>query len=521
MARIDLTMPKMGESVAEATLVKWCKNIGDRVEMDETILEIATDKVDSEVPSPKSGILIEKLFPEEAVVQVGAVFGILETESPQVNPVLDIKDLDKTSNGHSSENPYLDKNSPERGELAKEPIGEPIEILSEDILGSIPGLNILLSDSSDRKQETVKSKENYNSEANISSSPSGVPSPEDRFYSPLVREIAKKEGLNRQDLDQIKGSGLEGRVTKNDILDFILKRKNPSPISEVLSNPYPDPSLVQNINPRKESLENSERYLHEMIKENPKPDSISGEGEIPIQKSEGDEIIVMDRMRRLISEHMIMSKNVSAHVTSFVEADVTAMVLWRERIKKEFQAREKENITYTPIFIEAVAKVLKSLPMVNVSVQGNSIIVHKHIHIGMATALPNGNLIVPVVKDADLMSLVGITKKVNDLAARARAGKLNPDETSGGTFTITNVGTFGNLMGTPIINQPQVAILATGAIVKKPSVLETEYGDVIAIRHKIFLSLSYDHRVVDGALGGTFLRKVADELESFDPNRSI
>jgi len=470
MARIDLTMPKMGESVAEATLVKWCKNIGDRVEMDETILEIATDKVDSEVPSPKAGILVEKLYPEEAVVQVGAVFGILETDIFH-------------SNGHETPtgDPVLAPNQSSMDTQSS---------ISEELLGSIPGMNILLSEGSEKKPD-LSAHAQYNSTNFLTQ--------EDRFYSPLVREIARKEGLTKSELDQIKGSGLEGRVTKKDILDFVESRQGSAPVQ--------DHSPI--INP----VFNSELP----VSENP----VSSLNTQPIKEREGDEIIVMDRMRRLISEHMVMSKNVSAHVTSFVEADVTNLVIWREKIKKEFLNREKENITYTPIFIEAVAKVLKTLPMVNVSVDGNSILVHKHINIGMATALPSGNLIVPVVKDADLMSLVGITKKVNDLASRARAGKLNPDDTSGGTFTLTNVGTFGNLMGTPIINQPQVAILATGAIVKKPAVLETQYGDVIAIRHKLFLSLSYDHRVVDGALGGTFLRKVADELESFDVNRTI
>lgn len=508
MARIDLTMPKMGESVAEATLVKWCKNIGDRVEMDETILEIATDKVDSEVPSPKSGILVEKLFTEEDVVQVGAVFGVLETEIDSSVPSGNIP----IQENHFSNNIPQGNHTQESSGLSRiEEMEKPEESeIQSGFLESLPGMKILWSDGPEPKpgnsvQSPIMGLDNslvnstiHSSESSFISEPSDV---EDRFYSPLVREIAKKEGLSKRDLMQIKGSGLEGRVTKNDILNFIQNRE----IHQEKTLPETGSLVVSEI-------PSSPEYLAERT-------PLEKKENIEIKPMEGDEIIVMDRMRRLISEHMVMSKNVSAHVTSFVEADVTNLVKWREKIKKDFMAREKENITYTPIFIEAVAKVLKNLPLVNVSVQGNSILVHKHINIGMATALPNGNLIVPVIKDADLMSLVGITKKVNDLANRARIGKLQPEDTQGGTFTITNVGTFGNLMGTPIINQPQVAILATGAIVKKPAVMETEFGDVIAIRHKVYLSLSYDHRVVDGALGGTFLRRVADELENYDPNR--
>jgi len=502
MARIDLTMPKMGESVAEATLVKWCKNIGDKVEMDETILEIATDKVDSEVPSPKSGILVEKRFKEDDIVLVGAVFGVLETDSV-ANPVhMDLSGLDKGTNGHHPE--------------GKEDYPQPVlweEDKAEALILPIPGMEALNREENNRGTSEMH-PEPIPAELN--------PVQEDRFYSPLVREIARQEGLSRKDLDRIKGTGLEGRVTKNDILDFIQNGPHtanslePIPGPPVkLEEPLPTEPRLHTQIPSTENLVREEGIQEiPVIKEAPKPS-----GSNPFL--EGDEIIAMDRMRRIISEHMVMSKNVSAHVTSFVEADVTNLVRWRERIKEEFKLREKENITYTPIFIEALAKVLKLLPMVNVSVKDNSIYVHRQINIGMATALPSGNLIVPVIKQADLMSLVGLSKKVNELAGKARAGKLSPDDTQGGTFTITNVGTFGNLMGTPIINQPQVAILATGAIVKKPAIIETLEGDVIAIRHKLFLSLSYDHRVVDGALGGTFLRKVADELEAFDPSRTI
>jgi 2-oxoglutarate dehydrogenase E2 component (dihydrolipoamide succinyltransferase) len=422
MAQYELLLPKMGESVAEATVIKWVKNPGDRIELDDTVLEIATDKVDSEVPSPIAGKLIKQLFSEDDVVQVGDVIAIIETDGEQ-------------------------------------PEEEPIEDIQPE-----PGIPAPVSSSV--TTETSQASE--------------------RFYSPLVKNIAAQEGIAFSELESIQGTGAEGRLTKDDLLKYISSQK---PSVETIVDPVPSnsPAPVNVVQ------------------------SVSG----------GDEIIEMDRMRKLIAEHMVMSKQTSPHVTSFVEADVTNMVQWRDRVKKTFEARENEKITFTPIFVEAVTKAIKDFPMINVSLNGNQIIKKRDINIGMAAALPSGNLIVPVIKKADQLNLVGLTKAVNDLANRARISKLKPDETQGGTFTLTNVGSFGNIMGTPIINQPQVAILAVGAIKKKPAVLETEYGDVIAIRHMMFLSLSYDHRVVDGALGGSFVKRVAEYLENWDVNREI
>ncbi|GIV27896.1 MAG: dihydrolipoamide acetyltransferase component of pyruvate dehydrogenase complex [Bacteroidia bacterium] len=450
MAQQEITMPKMGESVMEATITKWVKNEGDYVKIDETIVEIATDKVDSEVPSPVEGYLVKKLYKEGDVVQVGKPFAILSTEKDA--PV--------------SEKPST---SPTNGEI--------------------------------KKTELVEST------ASQVTSTASTTEKSSRFYSPLVKTIAKKEGISMAELDQIQGSGLHGRVTKNDVLNYLEKR------------------VSGNVATQKE-IQTFEKEIAQPSKVNVTSSSATSNIEIkrpavPIYP--GDEIIEMDRMRKLIADHMVMSKHVSPHVTSFVEADVTNIVLWREKVKKQFEKRENQKITYTPIFIECIIKALKDFPMINVSVDETQtkIIKRKNINIGMATALPNGNLIVPVIKNADEKNLIGLTKAVNDLAQRARENKLQPDEIQGGTFTLTNVGNFGNVMGTPIINQPQVAILATGTIKKKPAVIETPQGDMIAIRHMMFLSLSYDHRVVDGSLGGSFLRRVADYLEAWDVNREI
>lgn len=441
MAQYELLLPKMGESVAEATVIKWTKQLGDRIELDDTILEIATDKVDSEVPSPVAGTLIKQLYKEDEVVQVGAAIAIIETEDADA-PV-QVPFLEPISNDTSTtESTIIDIEPP----LSQSPVNQPPTA--------------------------------------IESSPASAVEPEARFYSPLVRNIASQENIPLRELDAINGTGAEGRLTKDDLLSYISRKK------ETSSSAITDASPLHVSKPSH---------------------SIAG----------GDEIIEMDRMRRLIADHMVMSASTAPHVTSFVEADVTNLVLWRAKIKNSFEKRENEKITFTPIFIEAVAKALKDFPMVNVSVSGTQIIKKKDINIGMAAALPTGNLIVPVIKNADQLNLVGLTKSVNDLANRARTAKLKPDETQNGTFTLTNVGSFGNVMGTPIINQPQVAILAVGAIKKKPAVLETEFGDVIAIRHMMFLSLSYDHRVVDGALGGSFVRRVADYLENWDINRII
>jgi 2-oxoglutarate dehydrogenase E2 component (dihydrolipoamide succinyltransferase) len=444
MAQFELTMPKMGESVAEATIIKWTKNEGDSIKIDETVLEIATDKVDSEIPSPFEGTLVKKLFNENDVVQVGAVIAIISSDA----------------NASVAETPKT--------------------VAPSQQTASTPAHSSVA--------ETVA--------VDFSNS--------DKFYSPLVKSIAKEEGISLTELDSIKGSGQEGRVTKADILAYLPNRnkQTTTPVSEEIKVANPTAPVS------KSTLGVPD---HTVLVQRPAV-SVGG----------GDEIIEMDRMRKIIADNMVMSKHVSPHVTSFVEADVTNLVQWRDRVKKDFEKREGEKITFTPLFIECVAKAIKDFPMINVSVDqtGTKIIKRKNINIGMAAALPTGNLIVPVIKNADQKNLVGITKNVNDLATRARANKLAPDEIQGGTFTLTNVGGFGNVMGTPIILQPQVAILAVGTIKKKPAVIETPQGDVIAIRHFMFLSLSYDHRVVDGSLGGSFLRKVADYMENWDITRN-
>lgn len=451
MAQVELIMPKMGESVAEATIIKWLKEEGDTVELEESVLEIATDKVDSEVPSPSEGILKKKLFQEDDVVKVGEAIAIIETEGEGTT--------EGTSQDQSSLNGSATKEDEEE-KKAEPAVAETQRLMTAagESIGDIP--------------RTSNGK----------------------FYSPLVRSIAREENISVEELDNIPGSGAEGRVTKSDVLQYLESRGSQSKPSQRESAPAPAPSA------------SSPRSTEPLTP--------------PVAKQEGDEIIEMDRMRKMISEHMVMSKRTSPHVTSFVEADVTALVHWRNKVKGEFEKREGEKLTFTPLFIEAVVKAIKDFPMINISVDGTNIIKRKNINIGMAAALPSGNLIVPVIRNADQLNLTGLAKQVNDLAARARNNKLKPDEIQGGTFTLTNVGTFGNVMGTPIINQPQVAILATGSINKKPAVIETAEGDVIGIRHKMFLSHSYDHRVVDGALGGQFVRRVADYLESFDPNRS-
>ena len=442
MARVELIMPKMGESVSEATIISWTKEIGETIELDETVVEIATDKVDSEVPSTHEGKLIEKLFEADEVVQVGQVFAILESE-------------DEESSSQEIDTTVTDT--------------EKIKIIEKEVLETIE-----------------KNTSNTSNSGN-------------RFYSPLVRSIASEEGIKLEELESIPGTGKDGRVTKTDMINYIKSRseKNIDTNTEIKVKEIETNQTVSNKN---------ETPTHHKT-------PIPNTGEI--------EIVEMDRMRKLISSHMTMSKATSAHITSMVEVDMTNIVNWRNSIKEDFKAREKQNITFTPIIIEAMAKAVKDFPLINVSVDGTNIHIHKNVNIGMAAALPDGNLIVPVIKECQNKNLIGITKSVNDLASRARSSQLNPDDIQGGTITMTNVGTFGNVMGTPIINQPQVAIMAAGAIKKKPAVLETEYGDVIAIRHMMFLSLSYDHRVVDGALGGQFVRRVGDYLEKFDTKQKI
>jgi 2-oxoglutarate dehydrogenase E2 component (dihydrolipoamide succinyltransferase) len=457
MAQVELVMPKMGESIIEATILNWVKKEGDTVSVDETILEIATDKVDSEIPSPVDGTILKTFFNENDVVEIGKVIAIIGTEgetSVAASPAV-------------AETPVEAAPAPQ----APEPKPEP----------------------------------------KPASSPAPAPQPaaaapvssEGRFYSPLVRNIAAKEGIGQEELDRIPGTGKNGRVTKKDILAYVNNGRSAAPVA-----PAPQPAV-------------SAAAPTPTAPSAPAPSPSPAPSPAPANVSGNVEIIEMDRMRKMIADHMVRSKHTSPHVTSFVEVDVTNLVNWRNGIKAEYQKKYGEKITFTPLFIEACVQALKEYPMVNVSVDGDRIIKKNDINIGMAAALPSGNLIVPVIHNADHLNLVGLTARVNDLANRARSNKLKPEEIQGGTFTMTNVGTFGNAMGTPIINQPQVAIMATGSIKKKPAVLETEHGDVIAIRHMMFLSLSYDHRVVDGALGGSYLRKVGDILEGFDPNRTI
>ena len=442
MARVELIMPKMGESVSEATIISCSKKIGDMVELDETIIEIATDKVDSEVPSTHQGKLVEMLFGADDVVKVGEPFAIIETEA--------------------GENDITAVTKPTAVTVVSNPIEEVVTKAVET---------------------TTKPTSN-----------SG-----DRFYSPLVRSMASQEKIAIAELDTIPGTGKDDRVTKSDMLVYLQNRGSA-------------PKITVEIAPEVIATQTDQKAAQI---------ATTSQNRVNIPNTGDTEIVEMDRMRKLISAHMTMSKQTSAHITSFVEADMTNVVNWRDYIKDDFKRREGQNITFTPIIIEAMAKAVKDFPMVNVSVDGTNIHIHKNVNIGMAAALADGNLIVTVIKECQNKNLIGITKSVNDLATRARAGQLKPDDIQGGTITMTNVGTFGNLMGTPIINQPQVAILACGVIKKKPVVLETEYGDVIAIRHMMFLSLSYDHRVVDGALGGQFVRRVADYLEKFDVNTIV
>lgn len=437
MAKFELKLPKMGESVAEATITNWLKNVGDHIEADEAVLEIATDKVDSEVPSEVSGVLTEILFQVNDVVQVGQTIAYIETEG---GVVVDAPKEETTQANIQAVEKTI--------ETAKETVAAPA-----DFSGS------------------------------------------DKFYSPLVKNIAKEEGISLAELESISGTGKEGRVTKNDILDYVKNRG---------SQPAPQAAASQ-------PAMQAQPVAAQPQVQKAAPVSVNGQ----------DEIVEMDRMRKLISGYMVQSVQTSAHVQSFIEVDVTNIVKWRDKVKNAFEKREGEKLTFTPIFMEAVAKALKDFPMMNISVDGEYIIKKKNINLGMAAALPNGNLIVPVIKNADQLNLVGMAKAVNDLGNRAKAGKLKPDDTQGGTYTVTNVGTFGSVFGTPIINQPQVGILALGAIRKVPAVIETPEGDFIGIRQKMFLSHSYDHRVVDGALGGSFVKRVADYLEAFDINRDI
>lgn len=458
MATVDLVMPKMGESITEATILKWHKQPGDPVKMDETVLEIATDKVDTEVPSTAKGTISEILFNANDVVPVGAVIARVKTEAEE----------SQQSTGDSSRQENF-----QQSETKQETVGHQT------------------SDTNFEDQTTNYKPQTSNLNSN-------------RFYSPLVLNIAAQEGVSMSELEKIAGTGNEGRVTKRDILQYVSGRKGTrykEQGTRVSSSQFAvdQEQPGENITPAKE-LQTANYQL---------PTTYSG----------NVEIIEMDRMRKLIAGHMVRSKHTSAHVTSFTEADVTNLVMWREKVKKEFEKREGTKITFTPLFIEAIIRCIKKFPLINSSVDGDRIIVKKDINLGMATALPGGNLIVPVIRNADQLNLVGLAKQVNALADNARNNKLRPEDIADGTFTMTNVGTFGSLMGTPIINQPQVAILAVGAIKKRPVVIETPAGDSIAIRHMMYLSMSYDHRIIDGSLGATFLTAVANELENFDGNR--
>ncbi|MFK7968781.1 MAG: dihydrolipoamide acetyltransferase family protein [Bacteroidia bacterium] len=451
MAQIDLVMPKMGESIIEATILKWVKQVGDEIEMEETVLEIATDKVDSEVPAPADGKLIEIKFEEGAVVPVGEVIAVLETDPAAAGAA------PASSNGQSKAEPAAEKAPAPAPEVA--------------LVEAVPYV------------------------------PSAAPTPvggEPRFYSPLVMNIAREESISMTELEQIPGTGRGGRVTKKDMLTYVSNRGS-APAPAATPAPAAKPAA-----PAKAA-----------------PVSKGGFAEKKFNHGDRVEVVPMDRMRKMIAQNMVYSKHISAHVTSFVEADVSNLFKWRSRMKAKFQEQYGQKLTFTPLFVQAVVKALREHPTVNSSVEGDNIIYKKDINIGIAVALPNDNLIVPVIKNADHLNLAGLSAQINDLAQRARANKLKPSELEGGTYTVSNVGTFGNVMGTPVILQPQVAILATGAIRKLPSVVETPEGDMIAIRQKMFLSHSYDHRVIDGSVGGRFVKRVGDILEQWDPNTEI
>lgn len=455
MAIVDLIMPKLGESITEATILKWHKQPGEAVKMDETVLDIATDKVDSEVPSTAEGVIESILYNVNDIVPVGGVIARIKTnaiENISSTPVITQPAQEQTANQKTQE-----------------------AVMVETV----------------HQPTTVQPQQQTNGSSG-------------RFYSPLVLNIAANEGISMTELENIPGTGNEGRVTKKDILQYVGEKRQGKAMSH---------------EPRATSQESVNQQQVTVMRES--SPSTSTQNSQLTTYSGNVEIIEMDRMRKLIADHMVRSKHTSPHVTSFTEADVTNLVMWRDKVKKEFEKRENTKITFTPLFIEAIVKCIKKFPLINSSLDGDKIIVKKDINIGMATALPTGNLIVPVIKNADQLNLVGLSKQVNNLADNARNGKLKADDTQGGTFTLTNVGTFGSLMGTPIINQPQVAILAVGAIKKRPVVIETEQGDSIAIRHMMYLSMSYDHRIVDGSLGATFLTSVAKEIENFNGNREI
>ncbi|WP_373517449.1 dihydrolipoamide acetyltransferase family protein [Pricia sp.] len=461
MSKFELKLPRMGESVAEATLTTWLKEVGDTIELDEPIFEIATDKVDSEVPSEVEGVLLEKRFEVDDIVKVGQTVAVIE-----------VADVDASEDVNSGTSATAEKTS-------QKPDAEDID---EKVAAEV-GKTVKIA------KETAKPSGQYPEKSHQES---------ERFYSPLVKNIAKQEGISIAELDSISGSGMEGRVTKNDILEYMANGKGD------FTKPQTDIAKKEDAPQPEKSMAPSENQPTSTVK-----------------SSGSHEVIEMTRMGKMIAKHMVESVSTSAHVQSFVEVDVTNIVNWRNKVKTDFEKREGEKLTFTPIFMEAIAKALKKYPMMNISVEGTSVIKKKNINIGMAAALPDGNLIVPVIKNADQLNLVGMAKVVNDLALRARENRLKPDEVQDGTYTVTNVGTFGSVFGTPIINQPQVGILALGAIRKLPAVIETEAGDFIGIRSKMYLSHSYDHRVVNGALGSMFVKAVADYLEAWDLDREV
>ncbi|MBM3441749.1 MAG: 2-oxo acid dehydrogenase subunit E2 [Bacteroidetes bacterium] len=496
MALVDVVMPRLGESIMEATILRWHKKPGDAVRQDESLLDIATDKVDSEIPSPADGILEESLFAENDIVPIGSVIARIRTTDdeasiPTPSPAAATSDaapIEEPPTPSETADPIVPENTPPPEDEAPEAITpEVIPVPPEPVTTDEPTPPVPYQP----ETEDI------------------APAAAHRFYSPLVLNIATREGIPLSELEALPGSGAEGRVTKKDILEYVEQRKAGAKWPHTMvpaDTKMPEPSVPYPTMGHTQPEQIASKASH-----------------IPHDSSEHKnvEIMEMDRMRRLIADHMVKSKATSAHVTSFAEADVTSIVQWRERVRAAFEQREGEKITFTPVFIEAIAKCLRKHPLLNSSVEGDRILIRKDINIGMAAALPNGNLIVPVIRGADQLSLVGLTKQVNRLAKDARSSRLNPDDVQGGTFTFTNVGTYGSLMGTPIINQPQVAILATGVIKKKPVVIDTPTGDTIGIRHMMFVSMSYDHRIIDGALGASFLRDVVKELESFDPARSL
>ena len=503
MPIVDLVLPKLGESIMEATILKWHKKVGDTIQLDETLLDIATDKVDSEIPSTTEGVITEILFEVNAVVPIGTVIARISSTANAAAPII----------ASPIAAPIVEKKP---ATIIENIVTSEPAVIEE--VPYVPSAPIQMKAAPIQENKIIESVKSNNLQMNTNSTQ------EAKFYSPLVLNIAQNEGVGMDELQHINGTGTNGRITKKDILDFIARKKMaihlPTPTSSEQTNNEPVHQQQVNNEAPARTLLNKPLDVYENSSANfsaSKSTKLANPNEVIV--SGATEIIEMDRMRKLIAKHMVDSVQTSPHVTSFVEVDVTNMVVWRDKVKDLFERREGTKITYTPMFLESIATVLEQFPMINCSLQGDQIMLKKDINIGMATALPTGNLIVPVIKGANQLSIVGITKAVNNLAQAARNGQLKPTDTQGGTFTVTNVGSFGSIMGTPIINQPQVAILALGAIKKRAVVVETPSGDAILVRHMMFISMSYDHRIVDGAMGSKFLSAVGKEIESWDPNR--